>query len=130
MGLMVEAANDFHLFSDETQADLYSAYTIAEFALLSYIISNFIISGFKRRMVRYVTPVLVVLFIVIECTIADKSPAYEYLSLLIANAIITIYTLVGISFEEKKLLKQFGTEYDEYRRSVPKIIPFIKRSAK
>ena len=53
---------------------------------------------------------------------------YPYLSLLIANCIITIYTLIGIGFEEKKLLNQFGDEYEEYRRSVPKIIPSLKRT--
>lgn len=52
---------------------------------------------------------------------------YPYLSLLIANSIITIYTLIGISFEEKKLLTEFGPEYDEYRKSVPKIFPFLKK---
>jgi methanethiol S-methyltransferase len=52
---------------------------------------------------------------------------YPYLSLLIANTIITIYTLIGISFEEQKLLKEFGQEYEEYRKRVPKIVPFVKR---
>ena len=52
---------------------------------------------------------------------------YPYLSLLIANIIITVYTLIGISFEEQKLLKEFGQEYEEYRKRVPKIIPFMKR---
>lgn len=48
-----------------------------------------------------------------------------YLSLLIANAIITIYTLVGIELEEKKLLAEFGEDYIEYKNNVPKLIPSI-----
>ncbi|HYF30544.1 MAG TPA: isoprenylcysteine carboxylmethyltransferase family protein [Chitinophagaceae bacterium] len=54
---------------------------------------------------------------------------YPYLSLLIANVIITVYTLIGIGFEEKKLLIEFGEEYEDYRKSVPKIIPSFKNRA-
>src|SRR4051812_35618495 len=34
-----------------------------------------------------------------------------YMSLLIANTIITIYTLIGIGLEEKKLVNEFGDSY-------------------
>jgi len=49
-----------------------------------------------------------------------------YLSLLIANIIITVYTLIGIGFEEKKLVNEFGESYVNYQSSVPKLIPFLK----
>jgi len=49
-----------------------------------------------------------------------------YLSLFISNLVITIYTLIGIELEEKKLIAEFGEQYCEYRRKVPKLIPFIK----
>ena len=49
-----------------------------------------------------------------------------YLSLLIANCIITGYTLVGIKLEEDKLIAEFGESYKTYQRSVPKLIPFTK----
>jgi len=49
-----------------------------------------------------------------------------YLSLLIANIIITVYTLAGIGLEEKKLVSEFGEEYRNYRREVPRLIPFSK----
>ena len=51
-----------------------------------------------------------------------------YTSLLISNFIITLYTLIGINFEEKKLVKEFGTPYEEYKKRVPKIIPSFKPS--
>lgn len=47
-------------------------------------------------------------------------------SLLITNFIITVYTLIGISFEEEKLIREFGAPYLEYKRKVPKIIPTLK----
>ena len=50
-------------------------------------------------------------------------PMFPILSLLIANVIITIYTLIGIRFEEKKLIHEFGESYLEYQRTVPMIIP-------
>ena len=45
------------------------------------------------------------------------------LSLLIANSIITIYTLIAIPLEERKLLKEFGDSYKKYSETVPRIIP-------
>jgi protein-S-isoprenylcysteine O-methyltransferase Ste14 len=48
---------------------------------------------------------------------------YPTLSILIAVSIITIYTLIAIQFEEKKLVKEFGEVYKEYQRRVPMIIP-------
>lgn len=52
---------------------------------------------------------------------------YPYLSLLIANIIITGYTLIGLQFEEKKLLSEFGEEYKTYRHEVPMIIPRFRK---
>ena len=51
-----------------------------------------------------------------------------YTSLLIANFIITVYTLIGFKFEEQKLSKEFGPSYDAYRKQTPKIIPSFKSS--
>jgi protein-S-isoprenylcysteine O-methyltransferase Ste14 len=49
-----------------------------------------------------------------------------YFSLLIANTIITVYTLIGIGLEERKLINEFGESYLKYRSTVPKLIPFLK----
>jgi len=49
-------------------------------------------------------------------------------SLLISNFIITVYTLIGINFEEQKLVKEFGASYDAYKKQTPKIIPSLKSS--
>ena len=51
---------------------------------------------------------------------------YRHLSLLVVNTIITIYTLLGIAFEEKKLEQQFGDDYKNYKATVPKLFPKIK----
>lgn len=51
---------------------------------------------------------------------------FPLLSLLIANIVITTYTLIGIVFEEQKLIKEFGTAYSDYQNQVPKIIPSFK----
>jgi methanethiol S-methyltransferase len=52
---------------------------------------------------------------------------FPLLTLLIANIIITVYTLIGIVFEEQKLQKEFGTAYIDYQKQVPKVIPYFKR---
>jgi protein-S-isoprenylcysteine O-methyltransferase Ste14 len=49
-----------------------------------------------------------------------------YSSLLISNFIITVYTLIGIRFEEQKLAREFGQPYQEYQKRVPMIIPSFK----
>ena len=46
---------------------------------------------------------------------------------LLALAIgLTVYILIGIIFEESKLLREFGPAYAEYRRRTPGLIPFLK----
>lgn len=56
---------------------------------------------------------------------------FPYWSLLVSNIIITIYTLIGIQFEENKLVKEFGQPYKNYKEKVPMIIPtFIPTSYK
>lgn len=52
---------------------------------------------------------------------------YPLLSLLLSNFFITAYTLIGIGFEEKKLLAEFGTGYKTYQQAVPKLIPALRR---
>ena len=48
---------------------------------------------------------------------------FPYLSLFIAVSIITIYTLIGLKWEEKKLEKEFGDAYRMYKQQVPMIFP-------
>jgi protein-S-isoprenylcysteine O-methyltransferase Ste14 len=45
------------------------------------------------------------------------------LSVLIIDVITTVYTLVGLHFEEKKLEKEFGNAYKIYKQKVPMLIP-------
>jgi methanethiol S-methyltransferase len=39
---------------------------------------------------------------------------------------LTIYTLVGASFEERKLLREFGEKYAQYRQETPMLIPRLR----
>lgn len=48
---------------------------------------------------------------------------YPVVALLIANSVITIYTLLAIEWEEQKLIREFGDSYIQYRKQVPKLIP-------
>ncbi len=51
---------------------------------------------------------------------------YPYLSLFIADFIITIYTLIGIRFEEEKLILEYGEDYKQYQLKVPMLLPGFK----
>ncbi len=48
---------------------------------------------------------------------------FPFLNNLIAVVLLTLYVFIGISFEEKKLLKEFGRKYEGYMRGVPMLIP-------
>jgi protein-S-isoprenylcysteine O-methyltransferase Ste14 len=52
---------------------------------------------------------------------------YPVLSFFISNVVITLYTLTGITFEEKKLVAEFGPAYETYRQQVPKLLPAFRR---
>lgn len=48
---------------------------------------------------------------------------YPYMNNLISCVAMTVYTLIGIYFEEKKLVKEYGAAYNAYRANVPALIP-------
>lgn len=50
------------------------------------------------------------------------SPTMTINSLIVYLA-LTIYILIGIKFEERKLLREFGQAYADYRSSTPMLIP-------
>lgn len=45
------------------------------------------------------------------------------LNFFIVYLALTLYVLVGIVFEERKLIRQFGEEYINYRSATPMLIP-------
>lgn len=45
---------------------------------------------------------------------------------LIAVVLLTLYVIIGIRFEERKLIQQFGSTYTNYALSVPMLIPRLK----
>jgi protein-S-isoprenylcysteine O-methyltransferase Ste14 len=51
---------------------------------------------------------------------------FPFLGFLITCLCMTIYTLIGIRLEEKKLEDLFGQQYKSYKNNVPMIIPFTK----
>lgn len=42
----------------------------------------------------------------------------------------TAYILIAIQFEERDLVEEHGEDYEDYRRSVPMLVPFSKGRAK
>jgi protein-S-isoprenylcysteine O-methyltransferase Ste14 len=43
---------------------------------------------------------------------------------------LTVYILVGAYFEERKLLREFGEEYQVYKQQTPMLIPWIPKGTK
>jgi protein-S-isoprenylcysteine O-methyltransferase Ste14 len=50
------------------------------------------------------------------------------INLLIINATLTIYLIVGIWFEEQKLRRVFGQAYSDYAAITPMLLPFTRRN--
>jgi len=53
------------------------------------------------------------------------SPAMSVNSFIV-YAGLTIYILIGIIFEERKLLREFGEAYENYKSSTPMLLPGLK----
>jgi len=49
---------------------------------------------------------------------------YAHLLFAVATA---AYILLAIQFEERDLVREYGSMYEEYRRRVPMLIPFTAR---
>lgn len=49
--------------------------------------------------------------------------SYPAADMAIVAVIITVYTLIGIRFEEEKLVMEYGDDYRRYRQQVPMLIP-------
>jgi protein-S-isoprenylcysteine O-methyltransferase Ste14 len=55
---------------------------------------------------------------------------FPFLNNLIAAALLTLYVLIGIIFEEKKLKIEFGKNYEQYISKVPMLIPRFRNKFK
>lgn len=51
---------------------------------------------------------------------------YAHLLFAVATA---AYILIAIQFEERDLIREYGSTYAEYRRTVPMLIPFTRGRA-
>ena len=40
------------------------------------------------------------------------------------SGLMTVYILVGLYFEERDLVRQFGERYLRYQREVPRLLPW------
>jgi protein-S-isoprenylcysteine O-methyltransferase Ste14 len=45
---------------------------------------------------------------------------------LVFYLVLTVYILVGAFFEERKLLREFGQEYADYKLATPMLVPGLK----
>jgi protein-S-isoprenylcysteine O-methyltransferase Ste14 len=51
-------------------------------------------------------------------------------SVILVSAIFVFMLTVVVKIEEKRLLKDFGNQYEEYRKKVSKFIPWFQRKIK
>jgi protein-S-isoprenylcysteine O-methyltransferase Ste14 len=48
---------------------------------------------------------------------------------LLFAAVMTVYMVVAVQFEERDLVAHFGKQYSDYQRRVPMFIPSLKPQA-
>ncbi len=53
--------------------------------------------------------------------------AQATLTILTVSLCISLYLIVGTKLEEQKLLKEFGSQYEDYIQKVPMLLPFLKK---
>ncbi|QLQ04138.1 MAG: isoprenylcysteine carboxylmethyltransferase family protein [Thiobacillus sp.] len=58
-----------------------------------------------------------------------STPSMTVSHLLLAGG-MTAYVLIGLLYEERDLVRQFGERYRAYQRSTPKLIPFGRARAR
>ncbi len=46
---------------------------------------------------------------------------------LVFAFLLTVYIVIGVLFEEKDLVKEFGEQYGNYKRNTPMLLPFFKK---
>ncbi|GAB4091764.1 methyltransferase family protein [Flaviaesturariibacter terrae] len=51
---------------------------------------------------------------------------FPYASMLVMSAVIHGYTLLAIRYEEAKLVREFGADYERYRAQVPRVWPVFR----
>ena len=54
----------------------------------------------------------------------------QKVSEIVVNTVLTIYIIIGVRLEEKKLVLEFGDTYLKYQKEVPMLIPFTKIKTK
>ena len=47
-------------------------------------------------------------------------------NLLAVNIALTVYVIIGATFEERKLSREFGQVYADYAAVTPMFVPFLK----
>ena len=45
---------------------------------------------------------------------------------LVFSIMTSAYIMVAIQFEEHDLVREFGVDYEQYRRRVPMLVPFSR----
>lgn len=105
----------------------------------SFLINHFDLFGLRQAYLHMVgKPYKPLRFKVIFLYKATRHPLYLGIVLgiwctpvmtlthLLFAVLLTFYVLIGIYYEEKDLMRDFGKDYQVYKRRVPKLIPLTK----
>ena len=71
------------------------------------------------------------MYVGVGLVIAGQCLAFRSLSLVVWLALFTVaVTVFVVGYEQPTLRAQYGASYDAYRRSVPAVVPRVRRRAR
>lgn len=105
--------------------------------LSTFLIDHWHLFGIKQALgrdyegaIRFVTPSLYKLVrhpMMLGVFIALWAAPVMTAGHLLFSVSMTIYLLIGIRFEERKLVQELGSQYKLYQKNVPALVPGIKK---
>ncbi len=108
---------------------LLSTFMIDHFSLVGLRQSYFALLNTKPKPIEFQKPALykytrhpmMLGFLLIFWAVPEMSVGH-----LLFTLSMTIYIMIGVLYEERDLVRAFGAQYMEYRKRVPRFIPFTK----
>jgi len=105
----------------------------------TYLINHFYLFGLQQAYLnmtgkeaagsRFRTPILYKLVrhpMMLGVLIALWSAPEMTMSRLMLSIGLTLYTFIGMRYEEESLVDELGDEYRDYQKSTPMVLPFLK----
>jgi hypothetical protein len=105
--LIIELAREYLVHESPIDKATLLLIVMVEYSLLSLIISNFIQSKMKRKMIIYSNFLMIPLFIILQLFVVSVNESYRFLNQMIAGPLICAWTILYL-FDTAKHDEEFA----------------------